>query len=55
MKKVIYGGLLFVGGSILLAGGIIANNGMSNTIGFPGIVIIIVGIIIGVSGLRKDS
>ena len=55
MKKVIYGGLLFVGGSVLLVGGVIANNEMSNIIGFPGILIMVVGIIIGALGLRKSE
>jgi len=55
MKKAVYGGLLFVGGSILLAGGVIANNGMSNAIGFPGIVIMIVGVFVGAFAIRKGE
>jgi hypothetical protein len=55
VKKTIFGGLLFVGGSILLAGAVIANNGMSNFVGFPGLVFLILGIVLGVSGLQKDS
>ena len=54
VKKTIFGGLLFVGGSILITGAVIANNGMSNILGFPGIITMIVGIVIGISGLQKD-
>jgi len=54
MKKTLFGGFLFIGGCILLAGAVIASNGMSNSIAFPGTILMILGILLSVFGLRKE-
>jgi hypothetical protein len=55
MKKAIYGGLLFVGGSVLLVGGVISAPSISGIIGFPGVFIMVIGLVIGALGLREGN
>jgi hypothetical protein len=54
MRKAIFGGLLFVGGCILLAGCLIAPNA-EDSIAWMGISFMFAGLVIGAFGLRKNS
>ena len=55
MNKAIYGGLLFVGGSILALTGLLTDRIMSDPFMWSGIIVMIVGIVIGALGIRKET
>lgn len=60
MKKVLFGGMLFIGGSIMYSIGILGFADVAVQAGYmqvpqyAGLLSMVIGIVLGIVGLRKD-